>query len=121
MEYVINPIFGYSMICIVAIILTIVFYIAFMRKRKNKFFGAFTIFHAIFILGIFVLAWVLPILQPRVILPYVQAAVDEQCNSIEVDVTDGNLFTDSRIKWSSSTDDLTCYYDFENWTCDCST
>ncbi len=110
----------YSVTFVAAILLTIVFSIIFMRNRKRTVFQTLGIFMLMFVISIFTSNFLLFRLQNRIATPYIQDALDTQCDKDAITVDEGTIIYSSRIYWSSELDKTVCYFHGRSdWTCDC--
>lgn len=125
MVYFYDPLFGNLLVYGAVLLITLFIYFTFLKNRVKKY-GCVPIVGLI--TGLFIIVLVilgLPIssllfqLQKQIALPYVQEAVNIQCNTTEINVSDGEFITSSRISWESPSDDYTCHYNMREWICQC--
>jgi hypothetical protein len=58
-------------------------------------------------------------LQISIALPYIKDSVERQC-AIENPLVTGEGFAiDSGFQWESETNEITCFFNNEEWICEC--
>jgi hypothetical protein len=58
-------------------------------------------------------------LQVSIALPYIRDSIERQCGIDNPLVTSDGFTIDSGYRWQSETNEITCFFNNQEWICEC--
>ncbi|MBI5669332.1 MAG: hypothetical protein HZC41_15115 [Chloroflexi bacterium] len=103
--------------CSAAVVVTLIFVVLTRKKKFETLTPILGVLQLTFVIALILFYFLAPRLQISIALPYIQQALNEQCETEGIVADEDGFEADSGFRWKS--EEIECYFNYKVWRCYC--